>query len=56
MIKFFNLIKYATHQECTNVTKTINKYFEKQITKLKKIIKKLKRMIERTKNTIKDNI
>ena len=50
------MIKHALHHECANVTKTINKYFERQITKLKKIIKKLKKMIEKTKDTMKENI
>ena len=56
MIKFFNIMKHATRYKCANVTKTMNKYFEKQIMKLKKMIKKLKRMIEKTKDTIEENI
>ena len=55
MTKFFDLIKHATRHECVNVTKTVNECFEKQMTKLKKIIKKLKRVIEKTKNTIEEN-
>ena len=46
------MMKHATRHDRANVMKTINKYFENQITKLKKIIKKLKKMIEKTKNTI----
>ena len=40
IIKFFDLMKHATRHECASVTKTINEYFEKQMTRLKKIIKK----------------
>ena len=47
------MIKHATRHECASVTKIMNKCFEKQIMRLKKIIKKLKRMIEKTKNIIK---
>ena len=50
------MIKHVTRHKCANVTKTINKYFEKQIMKLKKMIKKLKKMIEKTKNSIEKNI
>ena len=56
MIKFFNIMKHATRHECANVTKITNKYFERQIIKLKKIIKKLKRVTKKTKNTIEENI
>ena len=56
MIKFFNMIKHATRYECARMTKIINKYFEKQVTRLKKIIKKLKKIIEKTKDTIEENI
>ena len=56
MTKFFNMIKHATRHDCANVTKTANKDFESQITKLKKMIRKLKRMIEKTKDTIEENI
>ena len=55
MTKFFDLIKHATHHECASVTKTINECFERQVTRLKKIIRKLKKMIEKTKDTIKEN-
>ena len=56
MTKFFDMMKYATRHECASVTKTMNKCFEKQITRLKKIIKKLKKVTEKTKNTMKENI
>ena len=56
MTKFFNMMKRATHYECESVTKIINKCFEKQIIRLKKIIRKLKKMTEKTKNTIEKNI
>ena len=49
------MMKNATRYECTNKTKK-NDYFEKQTTKLKKIIRKLKRIIEKTKDTIEENI
>ena len=54
--KFFDLIKYVTRHECASVTKTINEYFKKQMTRLKKMIRKLKRVIEKTKDTIEENI
>ena len=56
IIKFFNIIKYATRHKCASMIKTANKYFERQIIKLKKIIRKLKRIIEKTKDTIEENI
>ena len=56
MIKFFDMIKHATRHECASVTKTIKKYFKRQITKLKEIIRKLKKVIEKTKNMMKENI
>ena len=56
MIKFFNLMKHATRYECANVIKTTNECFEKQMTRLKKMIRKLKKVIEKTKDTIKKNI
>ena len=55
MTKFFDLMKYAMRHECVNVTKTVNKCFEKQMTRLKKMIKKLKKVIEKTKDTIEEN-
>ena len=55
MIKFFNLMKHATRYKCASEMKIINEYFEKKITKLKKMIKKLKRIIEKTKDTIEEN-
>ena len=56
MTKFFDMIKHATRHECASVTKTMNKYFKKQIMRLKKMIKKLKKMTEKTKDTIEKNI
>ena len=56
IIKFFDMMKLATRHKYTNVTKTTNEYFERQITKLKEMIKKLKRMTKKTKNTIEENI
>ena len=56
MIRFFDMMKHATRQDCANVTKTTNECFKNQITRLKKMIKKLKRMIEKTKDTIDENI
>ena len=56
MTKFFDLMKHATRHECANVTKTVNECFEKQMTRLKKMIKKLKKVTEKTKDTIKENI
>ena len=56
MTKIFNIMKDATRHKYASETKEINDYFEKQITRLKKIIKKLKRVIEKTKDTIKENI
>ena len=56
MTRFFDIIKDATRYECANETKKTNDCFERQITKLKKIIKKLKKMIEKTKDTIEENI
>ena len=55
MTKFFNIMKHATRYECLNVTKTTNEYFEKQHTRLKKVIRKLKKIFEKTKNTIEEN-
>ena len=49
-------MKHATRHECASVTKTINECFEKQMTKLKKVIRKLKKVIEKTKDTIEENI
>ena len=46
------MIKHAIHYKCANVIKTMNKYFEKQIIKLKKMIRKLKKMTEKIKDTI----
>ena len=54
--KFFDIMRHVTRHECANVTKTMNKCFERQIMKLKKIIKKLKKMIEKMKDIIKENI
>ena len=55
MTKFFDIIKHATRHDCANIIKIMNKCFESQITRLKKMIKKLKKMIEKTKDTIKEN-
>ena len=55
MTKFFNLMKHATRHKCAGVTKTINECFERQVTRLKKMIRKLKKMIEKTKDTIEEN-
>ena len=54
IINFFDKIKYATRHECSDATKTTKEYFEKQMTKLKKIIKKLKRIVEKAKDTIEE--
>ena len=53
---FFDLIRHATRYKCARKIKTINEYFEKQMTRLKKIIRKLKKVIEKTKDTIEENI
>ena len=47
------MMKHATRHECANETKTTNKCFKKQITKLKEVTKRLKKMIEKTKTRLK---
>ena len=56
MTKFFDMMKDATRHECASETKKTNDCFERQVTRLKKMIRKLKRMVEKTKDTIKENI
>ena len=55
MTRFFDMMKDATRHECANETKRTNDCFERQVTRLKKMIKKLKRMIEKTKDTIEES-
>ena len=52
MIKFFDIVRHATHHKYADVTKTTNEYFKRQITKLKKIIRKLKKVTRKTKDMI----
>ena len=56
MMKFFDMMKDATRHECASEAKEASDCFEKQITRLKKVIRKLKRMAEKTKNTIEESI
>ena len=56
MTKFFDMMKNARRHECANETKKANDCFERQVTRLKKMIRKLKKVIEKTKDTIERNI
>ena len=50
------MIKHATRYECGDVINEINECFEKQVTRLKKIIRKLKKITKKTNNMIDENI